>query len=168
MDGLTRPVGNERRKLPLFPELMGGPTWPPAPHLDQARRGLGGRYADDVDASLIGRFVRADPHEGVALYADAATVDVLVSAGVVRRMERARVSVMDDVELSPLRRRMADDVRRYAALPTGRRARFTTETGAEAEGLLLEKCRYGALVALDDGRVVALGFSRLLCTVAPG
>jgi hypothetical protein len=63
---------------------------PAAPHLEQARRGLGGAYADDVDASLIGRFVRVAPHEGVVLHADATTVDVMVSAGVVRRVARAR------------------------------------------------------------------------------
>jgi hypothetical protein len=67
-----------------------------------------------------------------------------------------------------LAERRFDDVRRFAAMPAARRARFTTETGAEAEGLLIEKCRYGALVALDDGRVVALGFSRMIATVAPG
>lgn len=140
----------------------------PGPHLDQARRSLGGAYAEDADASMIGRLVRASSHEGVVLHADGATVDVLVSAGVVRRVARAGVVALDDVALSPLRRRMADDVRRFAAMPTGRRARFLAEAGAEAEGLLIEKCRYGALVALDDGRVVALGFSRMLSTVAPG
>lgn len=160
-------MGNRRRTLPLFAELTGEAPRPPPPHLEQARRGLGGPWADDVDAGLIGRFVRAAPHEGVVLHADAATVDVMVSAGVVRRVARARVEALDDVALSPLRRRVADDVRRFAAMPAGRRARFTTETGDEAEGLLIEKCRYGALVALDDGRVVALGFSRLLATVAP-
>jgi hypothetical protein len=161
-------VSDKRRPLPLFAGLNGGAPRPAAPHLEQARRGLGGAYADDVDASLIGRFVRVAPHEGVVLHADATTVDVMVSAGVVRRVARARAVVLDDVELSPLRRRMADDVRRFAAMPAARRARFTTETGAEAEGLLIEKCRYGALVALDDGRVVALGFSRMIATVAPG
>jgi hypothetical protein len=160
-------VSDRRRALPLFAALgREGPQAPP--HLDQARRRLGGPYADDVDAAMIGRFVRAAPHEGVVLHADAATVDVMVSAGVVRRVARAGVVALDDVELSPLRRRMADDVRRFAAMPAARRARFTTETGDEAEGLLIEKCRYGALVALDDGRVVALGFSRLIATVAPG
>lgn len=158
---------NGRRALPLFADLLGDPP-PSAPHLDQARRRLGGAYADDVDLALIGRFARSAPHEGVVLHADADTVDVMVSAGVVRRVARARVVLLDDVELSPLRRRVADDVRRFAAMPRSRRARFTTETGAEAEGLLIEKCRYGALVALDDGRVVALGFSRLIATVAPG
>jgi len=140
-----------KRVLPLFDGLMGSPRLGSAPHLEQARKGLGGGYSVDVDASMIGRFVRSAPHEGV-----------------VRRVARDRVVTVDDVELSPLRRRMADDVRRFAAMPTGRRARFMAEAGAEAEGLLIEKCRYGALVALDDGRVVALGFSRMLATVAPG
>ena len=34
---------------------------------------------------MIGRFVRSTPHEGVVLHADGSTVDVMVSAGVVRR-----------------------------------------------------------------------------------
>jgi hypothetical protein len=160
--------GNGRRALPLFAGLRGGATRPSTPHLEQARRSLGGPYSDDVDAAMIGRFVRAEPHEGVVLHADASTVDVMVSAGVVRRVERSRVVALDDVELSPLRRRMAGDVRRFAAMPAGRRARFATEGGGEDEGLLIEKCRYGALLALDDGRVVALGFSRMIATVAPG
>lgn len=161
-------MADRRRALPLFAGLRGDAPGPAAPHLEQARRSLGGPYAADVEAGLIGRFVRAAPHEGVVLHADAATVDLMVSAGVVRRVARARASTLDDVELSPLRRRLADDVRRFAAMPAGRRARFTTETGDESEGLLIEKCRFGALVALDDGRVVALGFSRLIATVAPG
>lgn len=160
-------MGDGRRALPLFAGLLGEAPRPAAPHLDQARRRLGGRYADDVDAAMIGRFVRAAPHEGVVLHADGATVDVMVSAGVVRRVARSRVVVLDDRELSPPRRRVADDVRRFASMPAERRARYTTETGDEAEGLLIEKCRYGALVALDDGRVVALGFGRMIATVAP-
>lgn len=161
-------MGNRRRILPLFDALTGEPQPQQAPHLEQARRRLGGSYADDVDPAMIGRFVRSAPHEGVVLHADEATVDVMVSAGVVRRVARGGVVPVDDVALSPLRRRMADDVRRFAAMPAGRRARFTTETGDEAEGLLIEKCRYGALLALDDGRVVALGFSRMIATVGLG
>ena len=160
-------MSTTKRVLPLFDGLMVSARLGSAPHLEQARRGLGGGYSVDVDASMIGRFVRSTPHEGVVLHADGSTVDVMVSAGVVRRVAREGVVTVDDVELSPLRRRMADDVRRFAAMPTGRRARFMAETGAEAEGLLIEKCRYGALLALDDGRVVALGFSRMLATVAP-
>jgi hypothetical protein len=156
-----------KRVLPLFDGLVGSARPGPAPHLERARRGLGGGYSADVDLSMIGRFVRSTPHEGVVLHADGSTVDVMVSAGVVRRVARERVVTVDDVELSTLRRRMADDVRRFAAMPTGWRVRFMAEEG-EAEGLLIEKCRYGALVALDDGRVVALGFSRMLATVAPG
>jgi hypothetical protein len=40
--------------------------------------------------------------------------------------------------------------------------RFLERDGAPAaEGVLFERCRFGALVAKDDGTIVAVGYRRL-------
>jgi hypothetical protein len=39
--------------------------------------------------------------------------------------------------------------------------RYADDAGALIDGKLIEKCRWGALVARDDGAVVAVGFRKL-------
>ena len=149
----------ERRALPLIPGEL--------PHIEQARRRLGGRWAADVDAVLLGACARSGGDTGVVLYADTSNADLFVGSRTVRRVTRDRLEVLDDDALPAALRCIALDVARFAGVPEGRRARFRTETGAEAEGLVLEKCRFGALLGLDDDRVVAVGFGRLLRTLLP-
>jgi hypothetical protein len=52
-------------------------------------------------------------------------------------------------------------VRLFASLSEGDRVRFASAASAAAEGLLIEKCRYGALVLDDEEKVLAVGFRRL-------
>ena len=148
-----------RRVLPTVPGEL--------PHIEQARRRLGGRHAPDADLALLGRCARAFSDVGVVLYADAATADVYVAARTVRRVARDRLEPLDDTALPSALRGIASDARRFAATHEGWRTLFRTETGAENEGDLLEKCRFGALLGLEDGRVVAVGFGRILRDVPP-
>jgi len=61
-------------------------------------------------------------------------------------------------------RSLLAEVRLFATLKEGQRVRFAEKDGSAGElsvGMLVEKCRYGALVAKDDGRILAVGFRRL-------
>lgn len=131
------------------------------PHLEQARKQLGGPYAADAATALAGRPARTAFGDGVVLYATATTADVYVGPRVVRRVGRHAIELLDDAETPVSLRTVASDVRRYAGIATGVTVRFRGETGHDVEGVLIEKCRFGGLVALADGRIVALGFGRI-------
>ena len=51
---------------------------------------------------------------------------------------------------------VAEDARAFAALEEGARVVFD----GDVTGKLVEKCRWGGLVARDDGRIFAVGFRR--------
>jgi hypothetical protein len=55
---------------------------------------------------------------------------------------------------------VVDDIRVFAALEEGHRVRFQ-DVGGIAQGTLIEKCRYGAVVRRDDERVMGVGFRRI-------
>jgi hypothetical protein len=55
---------------------------------------------------------------------------------------------------------IARAARSFAALHEGQRVRFQHEGGL-GEGALVEKCRFGALVARGDGTVLGVGFRRI-------
>jgi hypothetical protein len=138
------------------------------PTLEVARKRLGGRAKS---GSGIGRIVRVGKTHllpeavGVVLFESERACDVWVEAGVVRRTERVRAAtfegpIPDEIE------RMAVDVRVFAALEEGQSVRYEV-SGDVREGTLIEKCRYGALVATPKGRILAVGF-RKLWPIAPG
>ena len=56
--------------------------------------------------------------------------------------------------------RVAAEMRLFAALVDGDRVRWQ-RTGGVAEGCIVEKCRYGAILVTRDGRLIAVGFRRL-------
>ena len=128
----------------------------PNPTLERARKRLGGRGRTDA---LAGTVVTLDETtDGVVLFADDVEVDVLVDDTTVKRTARRHVSPAREVG-GPLAS-LAGDVLVFARLEEGQRVLLSTEQGM-IEGLLFEKCRYGALVAKDDGAVLAVGFRKL-------
>lgn len=127
----------------------------PNPTLERARKRLGGRASTGTYAGTV---VRLDGGEGVVLFADESEVDVLVDETTVKRTARSDVSPAPDAH-GPLAS-LAGHVLVFARLEEGERVRMETEDGM-VEGLLFEKCRYGALVAKDDGSVLAVGFRKL-------
>ena len=145
--------------LPMVDEILAKAG--PNPTLERARRRLGGRAST---GALAGTIVTLDDRtDGVVLFADDTEVDVLVDETTVKRTARA------DVTASPLYLKggvdgplasLAGHVLVFARLAEGQRVRLGTEQGM-IEGLLFEKCRYGALVAKDDGAVLAVGFRKL-------
>ncbi len=149
----------KKLSLPLFDDITRAAG--AAPTLARARQKLGGTGTTDARA---GTPVRDGTGAiGIVLYAAGDELDVLVgSGGVVRRSTVAQWSTVEAVpsELSTV----ADSVARFARLREGDRVGFTLPASRgsnRGEGLLFEKCRYGALVARDDRSIVAVGYKSL-------
>ncbi len=134
----------------LEDRLRGNPT------LQQARRRLGGRGSTSARA---GGVVVTGGARGVVLYADDTECDVLLESGLVKRTALDRVTTTSGAPAALEEAAVA--VRVFARLAEGERVRFEQLEAAAAEGRLIEKCRYGALIARDDGSIVAVGFRRI-------
>ncbi len=133
--------------------------------LERARARLGGPAAA---AAYGGRLVEAPgaaglPVIGVVLHQTEVDVDVWLGDTLVRRVKREHVTAIDTAtrEVSDEMLRASADARRFCAMERDTRVRYDAGGGAIAERLLFEWCRFGALVARDDGCVMAGGFRRL-------
>lgn len=158
-----------RRTLPLFDSLVrrdasAQPAEPlgDRPTLESARRRLGGAGETDATAGAVVRYLGAGDAAtvGVVVYAAGDEVDVWLEGDRVRRTTRAWVEPA--VADSPVQRVVAGDARVFAALSAGSRVRVAGVGAASAEAVVVEKCRYGALVARDDGTIMAVGFRKLV------
>ena len=140
--------------LPMVDEILAKAG--PNPTLERARKRLGGRGSTGAFAGTV--VTLDETTDGVVLFADDDEVDVLVDDTTVKRTARSQVSPAREVRgaLASL----AGDVLVFARLEEGQRVLLSTDEGM-IEGLLFEKCRYGALVAKDDGAVLAVGFRKL-------
>src|SRR5579859_7565139 len=140
-----------------FVELASSRT----PTVEVARRKLGGRVPrGSSPSSRLGEIVLVDGRPGVVLFAGDTDEDVWLGDGVVRRVKSARLQPFDG-EAPRALAQLAAEVRLFASLSEGDRVRFASAASAASEGLLIEKCRYGALVLDDDEKVLAVGFRRL-------
>jgi len=142
----------------LFGDLLEKPA--KAPTLDNARKRLGGKANRSPRTGAIVRLI--DEAKGVAsigivLYADENELDVLLGERTLRKTkpELTLPAGGESVDAALLA-----DVRLFASLEEGQRVRFAEASGS-ADGVLVEKCRYGALVAKDDGKILAVGFRKL-------
>ena len=141
-----------RIALPVVEELLGD-----KPTLAGARNRLGGRGATGPGA---GRVVTIGASVGVVLFEADGEIDVVIEGGIVRRTVASKC-VHHAGDVVPAVRALADDVRVFASLREGDDVCYEPPRGAPARGKLLEKCRYGALVGTEDGRVLAVGFRKL-------
>lgn len=168
-----------KRSLPLFDLLAEGPV-DARPSLETARRRMGGRARS---AAGVGKLVLLEGAIGVLVFVSDDEHDVWVEGsteggaentassvgerGIVRRAKPALTSSF--VGEAPVAlARVAADIQVFATLAEGDRVRYEATGGVMAEGLLLEKCRFGALVAAPDGRILAVGFRKLWPVVAAG
>jgi hypothetical protein len=117
--------------------------------LARAREKLGGRV---VSHARGGDIVRAGGHVGVVLWSDEAECDVWIGDDAVKRVAACDVESASSPDLASV----AEDARAFAALQEGAPVVFDGAIG----GKLVEKCRWGGLVARDDGRIFAVGFRR--------
>jgi hypothetical protein len=137
--------------LPLFDTLKRPPT------LENARKRLGGKGVRSTHMGSV-VLIKDEPRAtGIVLHARDADFDVLVGASMVRRTKLEFTEPGRDDDVDP---GLLAEVRLFASLEEGQRVRFADKDGT-ADGLLVEKCRYGALVAKDDGKILAVGFRKL-------
>ena len=137
------------------------------PTVEAIRKRLGGRVSSGPS---IGHVVALEPDRGVerigvVIFARGDEVDVwtgggIALPGVVRRTRRSKTSAFHGLVPKPLLR-IADDARVFAELAEGNEVVYQPRDGDIERGILIEKCRYGALVLRDDGTVVGVGFRRL-------
>lgn len=129
----------------------------PRSTLEAVRARLGGRARTDPQAGRVVCFLDTGA-TGVVLFGHGDEVHVFSNAGWVRRTTADALTQVDDPaeDLSSV----ANDVRVFAALEEGHRVRFQ-DLGGMAQGTLIEKCRYGAVVRRDDETVMGVGFRRI-------
>jgi hypothetical protein len=149
------------RKLTL--PLAAPGAAPPAPTIDVVRKRLGGRGSTDAGSGevvLVGRAV------GVVLFVRGEELDVWFEGDIVRRLRRGEARPPDVVVPSPLQA-VARDARVFSTLVEGQQVSFE-RGGAMYDGVLVEKCRFGALVELPSGTVAGVAFRRLLPRLGSG
>ncbi|AKT39743.1 hypothetical protein [Chondromyces crocatus] len=165
------------RKLPLPLLNLGRDPGSPAPGAarrptaDEVRARLGGRASTGPGAGELVMLTTPGGEElpGVVLFTAGDVVDVWLErpptgaspsgAGIVRRTNRNTLVPLPP----PVPRQLAAiaaDACVFGALSEGQRIQYQTDAGL-GEGLLVEKCRYGALVQQDQGGLLAVGFRRL-------
>lgn len=137
------------------------------PSIEAARSRLGGRLDGGpapagfapgrvVSFALPGGRRRA----AVVVYAGGDEIHVLLDPVRLRRMQPDEIGAHEgpvDDEMTKL----AADAQLFGLLVEGQAIRYADDAGALVDGKLIEKCRWGALVARDDGAVVAVGFRKL-------
>jgi hypothetical protein len=159
--------------LPVFDAVVDrarGAAANKKPSLEAARRRLGGSAQGETappPGIAAGGSVGVAGRAGVVVFANAGEVHVMVDAKHLRKLAPGELTPFTDPiapELAPI----AADASVFAKLREGEWVRYTDDTGAAREGKLVEKCRYGGLVARADGAIVAVGFRKLWPCVAAG
>ncbi len=125
-------------------------TSDPRLSLARARERLGGRVSSHGRAGEMALF---DASPAVVVWSDAAECDLWIGEDRIRRVPAdAATPGQPSSPLAPV----ADDARAFARLEEGQAVIFDGAT----PGRLIEKCRWGGLVAIADGRIFAVGFRR--------
>lgn len=153
-----------RVSLPLSQAMFGVAE---TPTLAAMRKRLGGRAtgaallgADGViPVGAIVRFV-ADDRLGVLLAVTDDSIDVYMSEGIVKRTRCDLVAAHrgpSPLELGGV----AEAAAIFGRLAEEDSVLVERGEGAPVGGRLVEKCRYGALVEIDGGVVLAVGFRKI-------
>ena len=131
------------------------------PSVDRIRQRLGGRASTESGTGEVVSFTTDGgiAQTGVILFIRGDELDVYVSDNVVRRIRRSMAKSTDAVVPTSFMR-IAESARVFEHLAEGQRVRFPTDDHIH-DGILIEKCRFGALVERNDGKLVGLGFQRV-------
>ena len=97
---------------------------------------------------------------GVVLFRSGDQVDVYLGDGWVRRTSASAVTPLDAAPPEPLSA-IAADARVFVGLKNGDRVRYQDGSGKVRSAVLVDKCRYGAIVANDEQRLIGVGFRKL-------
>ncbi len=149
-----------RRTLPLADRIERTPT------VDAIRTRLGGRAASrDGIGRLVSLAHQGRNATGVALFVDDSTIDVWLGDNIVRRVAIDDASTFDGIA-DPAMHAVAADAQRFARIAEGAIVSFRGRGDVQETGTLVEKCRFGGLVARGDGSIVGVGFRALVALPA--
>lgn len=129
----------------------------PTPTLDEARVRLGGRAQT---GTRTGQVMMAGGTAVVVIHDGGDELWVWLSEGRVKRVPSSSLvsfSLPPSADLA----RVAADAVVFGSLREGERVRWMAPDAELREGLLVEKCRFGALVAIEGDAIVAVAFRRL-------
>ncbi|MBX3229558.1 MAG: hypothetical protein KIT84_04420 [Labilithrix sp.] len=138
------------------------------PSIEAARQRLGGRISpDDAPPQGLAHGLvvgvaggRNTIVPGVVVFASRSEVHVLLDGVRLRRVLPDHVrTYTGDVSLALSK--IAGDAQLFARLAEGEAVRYAGDDGTLVQAKVVEKCRWGALVARDDGAVIAVGFRKL-------
>ncbi len=152
---------SRRLFLPLADTAASRPT------VDLVRKRLGGRSSTEPGAGEI--VTLPNGRTGVVLFVRGDQLDVWLEGDVVRRVRRDEARAADGMIPREIYA-VASDARAFAELREGQRVSFEQE-GALRDGVLVEKCRFGALIEATAASgaggeatsvIVGAGFRRVL------
>ena len=151
-----------RLSLPLTEGATRSSAAQQAPTAGDVRKRLGGIGQTEAGAGAIVRFVEQPGAGtlGVVVFQKGDEVDVYLGDGWLRRTQKAAVEELEGEAPSSLAP-IAADARVFSTLAPGQSVRFQSGDGELRTGVLLEKCRFGAIVVRDDQRLVGVGFRKL-------
>jgi len=143
-----------------------------APSVAAMRARLGGpaRESSGVGEVVTWGGEKDNRRTGVVLHGHDDEVDVLImgaaraagsAASMVRRTRRSELRPLTGEVHSPEVVRICAAVQTYASMRVGERVSYLDGSGSSHEALIVEKCRYGALVERTDGAVLGVGFRKL-------
>jgi hypothetical protein len=150
---------SRRLKLPVVVEE----TRAPEATEEVLRRSLGGPAEGDARGAGRAVALRSQPERPlVVLFEEDEVCHLWVGQGRVRKVRREDL-VDYQGALSPEQEAIARDILRLHALPQGAPVAFlqSDPPGSTGRGVLVERCRFGALVHASDGRRMAVGFRRV-------
>lgn len=141
--------------------LAGGVEVGSAPSIDAAREAMGGRVCTErgAGAAVIVAMKRGADARGVVVCVSGPSRDVWIGEGRFVRTTVDRLAAL--AEPGPELDAVADDARRFAALREGQPVQALRRDGTGLAGVLLEKCRYGALVG-QGSVVIAVSFRKVI------
>jgi hypothetical protein len=138
------------------------PLQSPTPSVEVARKRLGGRAITGPGAGELVTVTTSLglTKQGAVVFVAGDELDVWIAEDTVMRTSRERTVPLRTAvpkEMSAV----AADARVFASLHEGQRVRYLLAGEDYAEAMLVEKCRWGALLLRDDGTLVGVGFRRV-------
>ena len=157
--------------LPLtqgFADSLDGP-----PTVDSMRARLGGR-AEEPSAgphhagSLVTLITPTGAERvGVLLCAEGEVSHVYLERGIVKRTQTELIRPFDGEAPADLAH-IVRQARIFASLSEGQEVHVERGPDRTQSGVLREKCRYGGLVELPEGKLLGVGFGKLWPAATPG
>ncbi len=147
-----------------MPKKVNLPVLPRKPSIDAARTRLGGTaqghaLPPGLAPGVVVRFGPDDDERGVVIFASIIEVHVLLDPSRMRRFPPAELEVHQGAHAFE---ELATDAKIFGMLHDGQAIRYAVDGGTMIDGIVAEKCRWGAIITRDDDDiVVAVGFRKL-------